>query len=303
MPLNDPKRVPAGAKLLAGAVLTPTMSGTRLNLSAPAAPGGAAATPAPPAPPIADAPVEVARSWLLDASGQLVLHFEVRNTSQAPVVIGGLGFPVVFNNMIQNFVTNRARTLPQAHEICSFFDPYVGRDGGYLQVTRLSGAGPALVVVPESGTRTPFEAFRPLNDASRRGQTFEGAFEWTTHSAAYAENEWKSANQWNRADLGHARAGTVTRVRTALPRRRCDSTTSSRRSRPMIVRSPSAFPATSCRWISTRSCFFAPGKRKVTRVDVEPAGALTVTPAPATKSGHLQYVVRGTKWGRSRLTV
>ena len=28
-----------------------------------------------------------------------------------PVVIGGLGFPVVFNNMIQNFVTNRARTF------------------------------------------------------------------------------------------------------------------------------------------------------------------------------------------------
>ena len=102
-----------------------------------------------------------------------------RTRAQRRSTIGGLGFPVVFNNMIQNFVTNRARTLPQAHEICSFFDPYVGRDAGYLQVTRLSGAGPALVVVPEPGTKTPFEAFRPLNDASRRGQTFEGAFEWT----------------------------------------------------------------------------------------------------------------------------
>ena len=89
----------------------------------------------------------------VDASGRLVLHFDIKNTSQAPVEIGGLGFPVVFNNMIQNFVTNRARTLPQAHEICSFFDPYVGRDGGYLQVTRLSGAGPALVVVPADRAR------------------------------------------------------------------------------------------------------------------------------------------------------
>src|SRR5262249_29963286 len=102
-----------------------------------------------------------------------------------------------FNNMIQNFVTGRARTLPQAHEICSFFDPYVGRDAGYLQVTRLSGAGPALIVTPEPGTKTPFEAYRPLNAASRRGPTFEGACEWTTHSAAYAEKEWKGVEQWN----------------------------------------------------------------------------------------------------------
>src|SRR5262245_980430 len=160
----------AGWKLLAAADLTPTTG---------------------------ESPLRVKRTWYLDASGRLVMHFDIANTSQAPVTIGGLGFPVVFNNMIQNFVTGRARTLPQAHEICSFFDPYVGRDAGYLQVTRLSGAGPALLVVPEPGTRTPFEAFRPLNDASRRGQTFEGAFEWTTHSAAYADREWKEADPWN----------------------------------------------------------------------------------------------------------
>src|SRR5262245_16621840 len=163
--------LPAGAKLLAAADLTPTLA--------------------------ASSPVQVTRSWQLDAAGHLVLHFDLKNTAAAPVTIGGLGFPVVFNNMIQNFTTSRARTLPEAHEICSFFDPYVGRDAGYLQVTRLSGAGPALAVVPEPGTRTPFEAFRPLNDASRRGQTFEGAFEWTTHSAAYADREWKEADPWN----------------------------------------------------------------------------------------------------------
>ncbi len=186
-----------------------------------------------------------------------------RTRARRRSTIGGLGFPVVFNNMIQNFVTNRARTLPQAHEICSFFDPYVGRDAGYLQVTRLSGAGPALVVVPETGTQTPFEAFRPLNDASRRGQTFEGAFEWTTHSQAYAENEWKSVEQWNAPTSVTLAPGEIARVRPALPRRRRDSATSRRRSPPTIVRSPSAFPATSCRWISTRSCSSQPGKRKV----------------------------------------
>jgi hypothetical protein len=63
-------------------------------------------------------PLLVRRVWRLDGSGRLVLHFELRNRTTAPVEIGGLGFPLVFNNMIQNFVTNRARTLPQAHEIC-----------------------------------------------------------------------------------------------------------------------------------------------------------------------------------------
>src|SRR4029434_9676439 len=100
----------AGSRVLAAADLTPTLG---------------------------DSPVQGIRSWQLDAAGRLVSHFDVRNKTAAPVTLGGLGFPVVFNNMIQNFVTGRARTLPQAHEICSFFDPYMGLDAGYLQVTRL----------------------------------------------------------------------------------------------------------------------------------------------------------------------
>ncbi|HYN06252.1 MAG TPA: DUF5695 domain-containing protein [Vicinamibacterales bacterium] len=292
-------KTPAGGKLLAAAILTPTMSGTRANLGA-AAPAGAAQASAPVA--FSSAPVEIARSWLLDASGQLVLHFEVKNTSRAPVVIGGLGFPVVFNNMIQNFVTNRARTLPQAHEICSFFDPYVGRDAGYLQVTRLSGAGPALVVVPENGTRTPFEAFRPLNDASRRGQTFEGAFEWTTHSQGYAENEWKNADPWNPPTSvtlapGQSRAyGLRFLVADAIPR---IEQTLAAAERPVAVGIPGYIVPMDL----DAKLFLSPGKRKVARVDAEPAGALNVTPAPATKGGQQQYIVRGTKWGRARVTI
>ena len=126
--------------------------------------------------------------------------------------------------MIQNFTTNRARTLPQAHEICSFFDPYVGRDAGYLQVTRLSGAGPALVVVPEPGTKTPFEAFRPLNDASRRGQTFEGAFEWTVAQPGATRRTsgrtWSSGTRRRRSTL---KPGETRALRTAVSRLGRDS--------------------------------------------------------------------------------
>ena len=114
-------------------------------------------------------PLQVTRAAGMTRSGCSTAVSSCTSTSRTraatPVEIGGLGFPVVFNNMIQNFVTNRARTLPQAHEICSFFDPYVGRDAGYLQVTRLSGAGPALLVVPEPGTQ---DAVRSVSPAERR---------------------------------------------------------------------------------------------------------------------------------------
>ena len=103
--------------------------------------------------------------------------------------IGALGIPMVFNNLITN------RTLEQAHETCSFADPCIGQDAGYLQVTRLNGHGPALLVVPEPGT--PFEAYQPLDEPMPRQQTFEGMLSWTVHSRAYAENEWRGVQPWN----------------------------------------------------------------------------------------------------------
>ena len=112
----------------------------------------------------ADCPLQIIRSWRL-RDGKLVLHFDIKNRSNGPIEIGALGIPLVFNNMITG------RSLQQAHEICSFFDPYIGLDAGYLQVTRLSGHGPALVVVPEG--KTPFEAYRLLNEPTRRARHFE----------------------------------------------------------------------------------------------------------------------------------
>jgi hypothetical protein len=265
----------AGSRVLAAADLTPSMGET---------------------------PVQVVRSWQLDRNGRLVLHFDVRNTSAMAVTIGGLGFPVVFNNMIQNFVTGRARTLPQAHETCSFFDPYMGLDAGYLQVTRLSGAGPALVVVPEAGTRTPFEAFRPLNDASRRGQTFEGAFEWTVHSRAYADNEWKSATPWNAPSAVTLKPGETRgyglRFLVANEIRAIEPTLAAN-DRPVAV----GLPGYILPMDLEGKLFLTPGNRKIATLTSDPAGALTVTAGVRAKGGQFQYVVQGKQWGRARLTV
>src|SRR6516225_610078 len=49
-----------------------------------------------------DCPLAITRDWLLDPTNKLVLHFNIKNKSDATVEIGGLGFPVVFNNMIHD---------------------------------------------------------------------------------------------------------------------------------------------------------------------------------------------------------
>jgi len=137
-----------------------------------------------------DIPLQVTRMWTLE-DGHLVLRFTLKNKSSQPVEIGALGIPMVFNNVLNN------RSLEEAHAKCSFYDPYIGEDAGYLQVTRLSGHGPALLVVPDG--KTPFEAYNPIldhpnrwgarpvfTDPTLRGITFERFYEWMVHSAAYA---------------------------------------------------------------------------------------------------------------------
>jgi len=161
----------------------------------------AAADLAPTLPP--DIPLQVIRTWALE-QGKLILRFTLKNKSNIPVQIGALGIPMVFNNVLNN------RSLEEAHAKCSFYDPYIGEHAGYLQVTRLSGKAPALLVVPDG--KTPFEAYNPIldrpghfgaapifTDPTPRGITFEGFYEWMVHSQAYAENEWKGVQEWNPA--------------------------------------------------------------------------------------------------------
>ena len=80
---------------------------------------------------------------------------------------------MIFNNVLND------RSLEQAHAICSFYDPYIGEDAGYLQVTRLNGHGPALVVVPDG--KTPFEAYNPILD--QQGPVGRGAGIYRSHAA------------------------------------------------------------------------------------------------------------------------
>lgn len=268
-----------------------------------AAPVLAAADLSPALP--SDLPVTVSRSWV-DQGGRLVLRVEVKNRSSAPVEIGALGLPMIFNNVITN------RTLEQAHATCSFSDPYIGRDAGYLQVTRLSGQGPALLVLPDG--RTPFEAYSPIldgngkkdpvvifKDPTRRGQTFEGFLEWMVHSKAYADGEWSSATPWNPATAltlapGESRTYGVQLV--LADQIRDIERTLVREQRPVAVGIPGYILPT-----DLNARLFLKYPAAVRSLAVEPAGAIAVTADPPTATGWKAYTLAGKSWGRARLTV
>ncbi|KAI8166456.1 hypothetical protein K4K49_005914 [Colletotrichum sp. SAR 10_70] len=138
-------------------------------------------------------PLEVIREWV-DVSGDLGLRFQITNSGDEDVEIGGLGFAAAVNNIFTK------RNVSDVNEKCSFMEPYVGQDAGHLRVLPLNGVGPALVITPLY--KTPLEAYRWLWE-DNKGETrigsnmWEGFFEWTVHSKAWAENEWKNVEPWN----------------------------------------------------------------------------------------------------------
>lgn len=261
----------------------------------------ASADLAPTLPP--NIPLHIVRTWALD-HGQLILSFTLTNKSSQPVEIGSLGIPMIFDNIITG------RTLPQAHATCSFDDPYIGEDAGYVQVTRLNGHGPVLLVVPDG--HTPFEAWNPIlsersghlemaHDPTPRGITFEGFYEWMVHSAAYQQNEWKNARPWNPATSftllpGQSRtyalrfllSGSIPGIEKTLAANR----------RPVAVGIPGYILP-----MDMEGHLFLNYSHPVRSITMDPAGAITIGKARPTPGGWRDYVVHGKTWGRVRLTI
>lgn len=239
-----------------------------------------------------DIPLQITRSWLVD-NNRLTLRFEIKNKTAQPVQLGALGLPMVFNNMLTG------RSLKEAHEKCSFSDPYIGQDGGYLQVTRLSGAGPSLVVVPDG--QTPFEGYQPLPEPTRPSQTFEGAFAWMVHTQAYADDEWRGVVPWNPPTSTTLAPGAtrVYGVKFLLAEEiRNIERTLAQNNRPVAVGIPGYILP-----MDIDGRLFIKHSRKVTNVAVEPAGALEVKEVRATTSKWQAFKIRGKTWGRARLAL
>jgi len=251
-------------------------------------------------------PLKVVRTWSSD-NGALVLRFTLTNTSTAAVEIGGLGIPMVFNNIMNG------RTLDQAYRICSFYDPYIGEDAGYVQVSQLSGTGPVLLVVPDG--HTPFEAWKPIldhrnrqtgeglldNDPTPRGTTFEGSFDWMVHTNGYADSEWKGVQEWNPATSATLAPGkSVTygvRFLVAPDLRHIEATLAENK-RPVAVGIPGYILPQD---IDAR--LFLRYNSSVRSIVSEPAAAVDIHDDGKNAHGLHAYTLRGKQWGRFRLVI
>jgi hypothetical protein len=240
-----------------------------------------------------DIPLNVKRFWRIKDK-HLVLEYELENKANQNVEIGALGIPMIFNNILTK------RKLPEAYHKCSFYDPSISLDAGYLQVTRLNGHGPALVIVPEQNA--PFEAYKLLrSDKTRRSQTFEGFYEWMVHTKAYAENEWKGVKHWNKPSSmilnpGQKRvyavkfllAGQIQKIENTLIQHK----------RPVAVGIPGyVLP------MDQNAKLFLKYGQDIKSMKTEPPEALSIEEGKTTKNGWKEFRVKGQKWGRTRLII
>jgi hypothetical protein len=240
-----------------------------------------------------DIPLQVKRIWEMQ-NGKLVLHFELKNKTDKNVEIGALGIPMIFDNILEG------RTLEQTHAKNVFYDPYIGNDAGYLQVTRLSGHAPSLIVAPLG--HTAFEAYNPLNDdKTPRGIAFEGFYEWMVYSKAYAENEWKNAEQWNTPTStilkpGETRSYALQFILSGAAKNIESKLIENKR--PVAMSVPGyVLPR------DVEAKLFINYPKKIKSIQVLPENALKVSVTGLTKNGWKSYSIKGNIWGRARLSI
>lgn len=240
-----------------------------------------------------DIPVTIKRFYE-EKDGNLVMRFEITNKTDADLEIGALGIPMIFNNILEG------KSLDETHVQNVFYDPYIGKDAGYLEVKRLSGHGPALLVLPEANM--PFEAYRPLlDDATPRSIVFEGFHEWMPLSKAYAENEWKTAEQWNEPTSFILKSGATQNFSLKLvlvDAIKNIQATLIQNQRPVAIGVPGyVLPQ------DVEGQLFLKYNKAVKSFKIVPEGALVVEQKAKDKNGYAEYVVHGKKWGRARLTI
>ena len=120
-----------------------------------------------------------------DAAGGVVMRFSVSVDANASegVRLTGLGFSMVSDNTFGGLNTT------QVAAALSFMDPHVGAGRGWHTWARADGSR-SLVATPYGAC--PFEAYRPVFEDA--GWTQMGTFEWTAHSAGWAE-QWAVQRQ------------------------------------------------------------------------------------------------------------
>ncbi|KAI0748874.1 hypothetical protein C8Q74DRAFT_1212341 [Fomes fomentarius] len=244
--------------------------------------------------------LNITRRWVVK-DGEFQLLFDVTNSQKQAVEIGSLGVPLEFNNIFTG------RSAAQTNELCSLFDPYIGQDAGYVQVTPLLGTLPPLLVLPASNSPLEGWRFLPENTSQPLGyqsQTFEGLYEWQFHTLAYAQNEWKNVTPWNAPTSAVLQPGETRtyglRFVLASSIRGIESALQAAE-RPVAVGIPGYILPS-----DQKGKLFLSYPSAVRSLSVTPSGALSwETNNDATSSSWVGFTVTPSTqaWGRARLTI
>ncbi|PFH49825.1 hypothetical protein AMATHDRAFT_75995 [Amanita thiersii Skay4041] len=240
----------------------------------------------------------ITRRWVLE-NNQLELLFDVKNKQSFAVEIGALGIPLEFNNIFTS------RTAAQTNELCSLFDPYIGQDAGFVQVTPLLGTLPPLVVLPVG--KSPLEGWRFLSESTStapfyQSQTFEGLYEWQFHTLAYAQNEWANVTPWNTPSSVTLQPGQTrtygVQFRLASSIQTIEQTIQAA-NRPVAIGLPGyILPA------DQQGKLFLHYGSSVQSISVSPSSALSWSAnSDARTAGWVGYTLTPNAWGRARLTI
>lgn len=241
-------------------------------------------------------PFRVRRSWLRH-NETLVMRFEVENPTNAPFEIGAFGAAMVFNNYFNEPIHGDHVLI---HERRFYAQPYIGGDAGYLQVTRVDGRGPVLLVLP--GESTGFEAYRHITEhPCRRACEFEGFYEWMVHSKAYTEKEWPVERQWNPSTSKNLKPGEKAIYEfyfvLAPSAREVEQTLVAQR-RPVAVGFPGYLLP-----LGEQGRLFLKASCAIDAVNVIPPDVLSVLPVKEATGAWFSYRVAGQRPGRCRVEI
>ncbi len=242
----------------------------------------------------ASCPVQVTRSWKI-LHGKLALSFRIYNPTRKTLQLGEFGIPMVFNNILTG------RTLTQAHVSCVFADPAICQDAGYVQVTRLNGHGPALLVTPYR--RTPLEAYGQLKtDPTPRDVTFEGFYQWMTCTKAMMHSDWKQVHPFNVPTMRVLLPGGAVRYTLMFslsPSVQAIQTTLAALHRPVFAGIPGYVFGT-----DETAHLFVHENSPIASIACIPAGSMRIAKARRTlAAGWMGYTLHGLHPGRCRIEV
>ncbi len=235
-----------------------------------------------------------------DSDGGFIIQINLTNTQSYAQQLGALGMSMVFNNDWTNLDLNATA------QHCSFVEPNIGQDGAWVKVTRISGEGHILLILPEG--QGGMNAWRPLlTDPTSRSGTFEGFYEYTFLADAYRTNEWSTVPDerlWTPTDsiILQAGASVIYGLRLRLLPNVRDVESGLAQMQRLVVKVVPGYVVGID--MKTVSLYVLPGRYTITEISMSNNTIMDVSNTPTVlASGWHQYQLYPRVYGRVRVTI